>query len=345
MVAGLGRKARRLERQVARRRALRYRRPPRLRVGEAGASPTVYYLCPDYPLPSGGIRVIYRHVDILAAAGIEAAVLHHADDFSCEWFDHSTRTVGAASTTLGPRDTLVVPEVYAPFFNRLPSGPRLVAFNQNAYLTFEHTEAAGPRLYERFAAAMTVSEDSAEYLRFAFPGLRAEAVRNAVDPALFHPAAETPARRLALMPRKRPGEAEEILRLLGARLDGWEVTPIGGVSERDAAAALREAPIFLALGRREGFGMPAAEAMASGCFVVGFPGYGGRELFDDAWSRAVEDGDVLAAARELAAAMSCYEKHPDRLRELGARAAREVTERFSLERQRDAVVGFHASLG
>jgi glycosyltransferase involved in cell wall biosynthesis len=344
IVAGLGRTARRLERQLARRRALRYRHPPALRVGEASGPPTVYYLCPDYPVPSGGIRVIYRHVDILNAAGVPAAVLHHAEGFSCAWFEHSTRTLGAPAVTLSPADTLVVPEVYAPFFAQIPSGPRLVAFNQNAYLTFEHTEAAGAALYDRFAAAMTVSEDSAEYLRFAFPGLRAEAVPNAVDPAVFHPSPDPPARRLALMPRKRPDEAAEILRLLGERLRGWEVTPIAGASEAEAATALREAPIFLALGRREGFGMPAAEAMASGCFVVGFSGFGGRDLFDGDWAREVEDGDVLTAARELATAIADYESDPATIRSHGARARTEVTARFSLERQRDAVLAFHRSL-
>ena len=344
IVAGWGRTARLVERRLSRRRALRWRVPPDLAVGEAGGPATVYYLCPDYPVPSGGIRVIYRHVDLLNEAGVRAAVLHHADGFSCGWFEHSTRTVGAPSTRLSPADTLVVPEVYAPFFDRIPSGPRLVAFNQNAYLTFEHTEAAGPDLYRRFEAAMTVSGDSAEYLRFAFPGLRAEAVPNGVDPEVFHPAAEAPPKRLALMPRKRPEEAAEILRLLGRRLDGWEVTPIEGASEAEAAAALRTAPIFLALGRREGFGMPAAEAMASGCFVVGFPGFGGRELFDGDWARGIEDGDVLAAATELAAAMARYEETPEPLRKQGERARAEVATRFSLERQRDAVLEFHRSL-
>jgi glycosyltransferase involved in cell wall biosynthesis len=330
---------------VSRRRALRWRLPPALAVGGAADPPTVYYLCPDYPVPSGGIRVIYRHVDLLNEAGVPAAVLHHADGFSCEWFAHSTRTVGAPSVRLSTADTLVVPEVYAPFFDRIPRGPRLAAFNQNAYLTFEHTEAAGGSLCERFEAAMTVSEDSAEYLRFAFPGLRVEAVPNGVDPTVFQPAADPPPRRLALMPRKRPEEAAEILRLLGARLRGWEVTPIEGASEGEAAAALRAAPIFLALGRREGFGMPAAEAMASGCFVVGFPGFGGRELFEGGWARGVEDGDVLAAAKELAAAMARYEEDPAALRSLGERARTEVATRFSLERQRDAVLEFHGRLG
>jgi glycosyltransferase involved in cell wall biosynthesis len=341
--AGWGRTARLLEQRLSRRRALRWRRPPALAVGPPDGVPTVYYLCPDYPIPSGGIRVIYRHVDLLNEAGVPAAVLHHAEGFACDWFAHSTRTVGAPQVRLSPADTLVVPEVYAPFFDRIPSGPRLVVFNQNAYLTFEHADGAGPALYQRFEAAMTVSEDSAEYLRFAFPGLRAQAVPNGVDPAVFHPA-EAPPRRLALMPRKRPAEATEILRLLGRRLGGWEVDVIEGASEDEAAAALRAAPVFLALGRREGFGMPAAEAMASGCFVVGFAGFGGRELFDGDWARAVEDGDVLAAARELAAAMARYEENPDALRRLGEKARQEVASRFSLEHQRDAVLTFHRAL-
>jgi glycosyltransferase involved in cell wall biosynthesis len=344
VIAGWGRTARLLEQRLSRRRALRWRHPPELTVGESGGPATVYYLCPDYPVPSGGIRVIYRHVDLLTAAGVPAAVLHHTDGFSCEWFEHSTRTVGAPSVRLSSADTLVVPEVYGPFLDQIPSGPLLVAFNQNAYLTFEHAPGAGPDLYRRFAAAMTVSEDSAEYLRFAFPGLRAEAVPNAVDPEVFHPVGEPPPRRLALMPRKRPEEAAEILRLLGGRLEGWEVVTIEGVSEREAAAELRAAPIFLALGRREGFGMPAAEAMASGCYVVGFPGFGGRDLFTGEWAHALEDGDVLATARELDRAFRSYEEDPAMVRAAGARAHDHVTEHFSLDRQRDAVLSFHRSL-
>lgn len=344
LLTGWRRSARLLARGLARRRALRWRVPPALEVGPPAGQPTVYYLCPDYPVPSGGIRVIYRHVDILDAAGIRAAVLHHSDGYSCSWFEHSTRVFGAPSVRLSAADTLVVPEVYGPFLDRLPQAPRLVAFNQNAYLTFEHTAAAGAELYARFEAAMTVSEDSAEYLRFAFPGLRVEPVADAVDTAVFHPAEEQPQRRLALMPRKRRQEAAEIVRLLGARLDGWELTAIEGASERQTAAALRAAPLFLALGRREGFGMPAAEAMASGCYVVGFPGFGGRELFDPAWARAVEDGDVLAAARELGQAMARYEENPEAVRALGERARRHATSRFSLERQRDDVLRFHRFL-
>ncbi len=338
------RRARDAAARLAAERSRRRCRPPALKVAEGGGEPTVYYLCPDHASPSGGVRAIYRYVDLLNEAGIDAAVLHHRPGFACRWFEHSTRIVAAPGVTLSRRDVLVVPEIYGPYFERLPVGPRLVAFNQNAYLTFARLAPGKGLSYRRFEAAMTVSNDSAEYLRFAFPGLDVAVVPNSIDTDFFRPDAELPPRRLATMPRKRAAEAEQIFRLLGARLDGWEVVKIDGRPEAEVAALLRESPIFLALGRQEGFGLPAAEAMASGCYVVGFPGFGGRELFDPECSAPVEDGDVLGAARRIADALELYGSRPQELRAAGAMARRRVEADWAPERQRAALLDFHAAL-
>ncbi|MGH2976452.1 MAG: glycosyltransferase family 4 protein [Solirubrobacterales bacterium] len=334
-----------LLRRASDERPRRRRRPPAI-AGESRASGpgTVYYLCPDHRAPSGGVRAIYKHVDILNGAGRPAAVLHHRDGFSCEWFEHSTRVLGAGSVRLGPRDVLVVPEIYGPHLERLPRGPKLVVFNQNAYLTFAHLRAGQPLSYGGFAAALTISEDSAECLRFAFPGLAVSVVGNAIDPEVFGPALDPPSRRIAMMPRKRPEEAQQILRLLGSRLDGWDVVAIESSSEQEVAEALRSSAIFLALGKQEGFGLPVAEAMACGCYVVGFPAFGGREMFDPDFSAPVEDGDVLSAARELAVAMAAYERRPEELRDAGARARERVIERYAPRRQRDELIAFFERL-
>lgn len=331
--------------RVSEEKSLRWRRPPEIRTAGGSAVPTIYYLCPDYPVPSGGIRAIYRHVDILNMASRSAAVLHHSDGYACRWFEHSTRVIGAPSVQLSPDDVLVIPEIYGPFLNRLPRAPRLVAFNQNAYLTFEHVPARAAVPYDIFDAAITVSSDSAEFLRFAFPGLEVSVVANSIDPKVFHPSPNAPAERIAVMPRKRPDDARLILRLLRDRLRRWEVVAIENASELDTAAALRTSPIFLALGKREGFGLPPAEAMASGCWVVGFPGFGGRDIFDPSCSTPVEDGDVLSAAREIADLLRLYERQPGVVREAGVRAAERIHERYSLERQSEQLLEFYDQLG
>jgi glycosyltransferase involved in cell wall biosynthesis len=341
----LGARASRTARQVIRRvqdeRSLRARRPPILQVTTNRASPTIYYLCPDHGVPSGGIRTIYRHVDILNRAGLRSAVLHHRDGYECRWFEHSTRTVGAPSVRLSPNDLLVVPEIYGPFLARLPRQLRMVGYNQNAYLTFQHLPATRPLSYDAFEALLTVSPNSADYLRFAFPGREVSVVDYAIDPAVFYPSTQPPAKRIAVMPRKRPDDAMHVLRLLGDRLHGWEVVTIENTSESETAALLRSSPIFLAFGRQEGFGLPAAEAMAAGCYVIGFPGFGGREMFDSSFSSPAEDGDVLSVARAAAEWLARYEREPAAVREAGARASERIRQRYSLERLRGKLIGFY----
>jgi Glycosyl transferases group 1 len=201
-------------------------------------------------------------------------------------------------------------------------------------MTFDRVPLGRPVPYDRVTAAMTVSQDSAEYLRFAFPGLSVSVVRNAIDASVFRLPDEPPGRRLAVMPRKRPADADQVLRLLGDRLRGWDVVTIDGVSECETAELMRSSAIFLAFGLQEGFGLPPAEAMASGCYVIGFPAFGGREIFDPTFSSPIEDGDVLTFAREVARAMRDFERDPAILHRAGARAAEHVRQTYSAELQR-----------
>jgi glycosyltransferase involved in cell wall biosynthesis len=308
----------------------------------------VYYLCPHDNQPIGGIRVIYRHVDILNTAGVPAAVVHARDGFSCTWFEHDTQVTGARSVALSRQDILVVPEWYGPAVNALPAGPRIVIFNQNAYRTFAGLDDSAPpgapyRNVPGLAAILVVSADNADYLRFAFPELPVSRVRNAIDQALFHPPARPAGRRLALMPRKRRDDAHQVLRLLATHgsLSGWEVVPIENRTEAETAELLRSSSIFLSFSGQEGFGLPPAEAMACGCYVVGFPGLAGREYFDPAYSSPVLDGDVLAFAQAASAAMA---DDPDLLAKRALTGSAHILDRYSLQGQRDDVLAFFTAL-
>ena len=273
-----------------------------------GRQSTIFALISDRP--TGGNRTIYRHVEVLNSAGITAVVVHHRSGFACSWFDHNTPVVGASAVTLTPNDVLVVPEVHGPDLHNLPVGPRVVIFNQGAYITFAGVRSVSPgapyRSIPGIEAILVVSHDSTDYLRYAFPELRVERVRNAVDGNIFHPSASPPGRRIALMPRHRAAAAyAELMHLLRARgcLDSWEVVNIDGCSERETAEALRSCAIFLSFSEREGFGMPPAEAMACGCYVIGFTGLGGREFFDPAICTPVEEGNILSFAKAVERAL------------------------------------------
>lgn len=51
----------------------------------------LFFWVPDDSTPRGGIKQIYRHVEILERAGIEACVLHTQRGFTSDWFEHRAR--------------------------------------------------------------------------------------------------------------------------------------------------------------------------------------------------------------------------------------------------------------
>ena len=139
---------------------------------------------------------------------------------------------------------------------------------------------------------------------------------------VFYPENVLPDRRIAVMPRSRGAElCSHVLSLLTVRgaLDGWDVVNIAGLSQTETAEILRSSAIFLSFSEREGFGLPPAEAMACGCYVVGFTGLGGREFFYPGLCTPVEEGNVLALANSAEEAMSNFDRDASNMRELALR--------------------------
>src|SRR4051812_9169721 len=86
-------------------RDLSWRKVPRFTVrATPSGQRTVYYFSPDPPRPTGGVRVIYRHVDALTAAGIDAAIILTPGAGRPTWFPSTTRVLNAADVVLGPDD-------------------------------------------------------------------------------------------------------------------------------------------------------------------------------------------------------------------------------------------------
>lgn len=316
-------------------------------VRETTQAPTIYFFVPDYQKPAGGIRVIYRHVDILNAAGIPAFALHQRAGFRCNWFDHDTKVTDANSARIRHGDLLVVPEVDLDLLARIPKGIAHVIFNQNAHLTWQRATSQDlrPRLSSPDLLGMlTVSDHNQELLRYAFPTCPVERVHLGIDAQLFRPGSDDRARCLSYMPRRSGEEARQVLEVLRSRnsLHGWQVLSLDGLSHEAVADQLRTTKLFLAFTRQEGFGLPAAEAMACGNYVIGHPGFGGREFFRPEFSATIESGDLLAFARSVEDAIGKEAAEPGWCSQMGKRASSFVLETYSLEREKRDVTTFYS---
>ena len=221
----------------------------------------ILVLCPDWNYPSGGVRKLYRHVDVLNANGFNAFIEHPTSGFRCTWFENQTR-VDMERTFWPPNasDVLLCPEkVCWQMVFKTPGVPKVI-FNQNAYQTFmgkSEEFKVLPYTHPDFLATIVVSEDSRKYIEYAFSGHPVFRIHNSINPDLFYydPNKKT---RIAFMPRKNKSDANQLLLLLRCRdsIKDFEILLIQNMSESETAQALRESMIFLSFSMQEGSPMP-----------------------------------------------------------------------------------------
>ncbi len=161
----------------------------------------------------------------------------------------------------------------------LAAKSRILAYAQNwAYVFSGLPEGVS---WESLPVAfLAVSHPVARFLEDMAHLPLAGVVRPMLDGARFDPAPVPKGKtvRIAWMPRKNRALAEQVMRIFAA-MDRQgkpraEWVEIRNMTPGEVAAALASCHIFLATGFPEGCALPPLEAMASGCLVVGFAGYG-----------------------------------------------------------------------
>jgi len=291
---------------------------------------------------AGGIKQIYRQVDVLESLGYDAAVMVPDMLHRPVWFENSTRLVNAGSETLEKGDFLVVGELI-PGIPDVPgvADAALVVYAQNPYgllSGFKKDLLGILSMYKnKVRAVMCVSSHSEEVLSWL---LKTEVVRvrYSFDREPFG-YAKKKGRVLSYMPRKSHLEVRLAMMLLNAKgvvtSEGWEVREIQGLNEVQVAQALKDTSIFLCGSTREGFGMPPAEAMACGCVVVGFAGAAGVEFMHPrGCGIMIPQGDYMGMARVTANVMG----YGDSMREwMGQQASSFICSEYSTEKEIESI--------
>ena len=295
----------------------------------------IFFLASDNQLPSGGLKFIYRFCELANEIGYNAAVMHgqsmfRVDKFTYEapvvfnysWQKMSRRQLvlqhlqripeqllsTSRESIIQQDDIVVVPENRLFRIHEIFPGTRKILLNQNAFL------AAGqgmPKSAEDIIGSISTSDLCFETICRLMPNKTASFVPLWLSPQLFTP---TKAKKcqIAYMPRRNAQDARIVFNLLAASnaTAGMKIVPIVDMTLDQVAETLRESLMFLSFADREGFGLPAAEAIASGCLTIGYTGIGGDEFFLRFGAWPIAQQNILAFADTVASILRNYDSNP-----------------------------------
>jgi glycosyltransferase involved in cell wall biosynthesis len=247
----------------------------------------VLYYVSDTQVPSWGIGMIYTHVRLLCANGIDAAVLHVEPGFRPGWmgFDAPRLYRGDACFRTAPDDVLVVPEVHAAEQDALKLTRRRIVFVQaSSYIAPGLGNARGYRELG-YLGAIAIMPHVREIVERHY-GMEAPVIPPCVAPYFFGDKmtqAKERKRQVVLCSKAWCRDFPIVLQMLRsrARALGWRVVNLQDKPHRYVARIFRQAAIHVNVNCQESFNATVPEAMAAGCIPVCYEAFGGRDYLRD----------------------------------------------------------------
>lgn len=295
----------------------------------------VYFLLPYTPFePVGGVHTVFDYVMRLnELAGKNIAAVLADSKYLKQWLPSAYQKVTIFPTTkkLSSFDTLVIPEVILEEAKRYLNIKRklLVVFN---WKYFENNIKSYSLKRLGYSGIITNSQFSQKRLFVYAEGLPVWHVPHFINSNLFTPStpmSKRPKHSILIMNRKNTHHISGILEFLKSFTH--TITIVNNIAPAKMPAQYANNQIFINLGYPEGFCRPAAEAMTSGCLVVGFTGGGGTDfMVNDVNTLTAEDGNQVQLIKQLNRALHM----DDAEKETFAKHAREmIVTRYAKHKQ------------
>lgn len=312
----------------------------------------IYYFCYDNARPTGGNKITYRHVELLNQLGFPACIVHQNRDFRYDQFTHHPPVMAMEDLRLTASDFFVLPEDLGPALNRIAPGINKIIFNQNAYSTFRGYQLFDsnrpPYLHPDTVATLVVSEDNKRYLEAAFPGLSPVRLRISFRQDIFYcEDLSQKKKQLCFMTRKNSSDVLQVISQLRARgvLQGWRFVALQNATEEEVATTMKESAMFLSFGHPEGISLSNIEAMAAGCYVVGYSGMGCREYFDPGYCTEVPFGDITQFVEQAEVVARQYDLCRDDFVSHTKRSQAYAVSTFSPDHESSDLLSLYLGLG
>ena len=277
----------------------------------------IMYFCPDFVLPSGGIKVLYRHVFQLNRMGLDAYIIHHNQKFSVTWHDFKVPVLSLdESPEFTSKDILVFPEGMVDLIKSTKQFKCIqVIIPLNPFYIYRSLPAGEDWNDYGITQIITPSPVIKEFVEWSM-GISVTLIDEYIDTERYCYQAEKKIKQIVYMPRKSPtGDLlHNILRKKGGLTNSYRWSRLLDLNEDDYASQLIQSTIYLSITSQEGANISVLEAMSAGCLVIGFAGVGGKAFMvghgPEQNCILVENEDILALGRAVESAVLELENDP-----------------------------------
>jgi hypothetical protein len=255
---------------------------------------TIYYLVPDNDKPSWGIGVIYHHVKALNELGYKAYISHQKQDFKLSWLNLSVPIKYVDNTPknhISNDDVLVVPEVMAHEEFVAKCKAKKILFIQAGGWIFEKMPLNKNHKDLGFSSVMVILPHMFSIVE-KFIGLPTAIVRPMVADYFFSAAISNKREKSIVMyPKFDQIDFSIVNNLLRRKLGSnkikkalgfdWRIKLLQGLSHQQVATTFDKATFFISLNTFEALNTSVVEAMARGCIVFCYEGFGPRDFLQN----------------------------------------------------------------
>jgi hypothetical protein len=228
--------------------------------------------------------MIYTHVRLLCAHGIDAAVLHNEPGFRPKWLNSDAPRLyrGDSSFRVSPQDLLVVPEVHAAEPDILNLARRRVVFVQASSYIAPGLRGAKDYCQLGYTGAIAIMPHVREIVERHY-GVEAPVIPPCIAPWFFADSSRPRERQVVLCPKAWCRDFPIVRQMLQSRAPslGWRVVELENKPHRQVARVFRKAALHVSVNCQESFNATVPEAMAAGCIPVCYEAFGGRDFLRD----------------------------------------------------------------
>ena len=321
---------------------------------------SIYYLVPASNVPSWGMAMFYHHVLLLNKHGLAAFIVKEVPLEPPRWLQIDVPMKGVKEFKLKVRtsDYLIVPEVMINFSGLKNISCKKIVFIQAPGYIFENMPAGEDHTSLGFTHAWIIMPHLKEIVEKHIK-LSYTLIPPFIASYFFSNNHSSERRRQILVyPKYQQIDHSIVNYLLKRYLDSnndsplknffkkenWKMIELKNMAHKEVAIEMQRSEFFISLNTFEALNTSIVEAMAAGCIVFCYDGFGSRDyLMNGVNAFSFQNNEAYKLTETLFDQVNNYKNNHDSLAMMRQNGF-ETAAKYSIDKTEEALMSFFSDL-